>query len=71
MTKKDLKKLRDQLPRGFGKTISEKTGYHFNTVYMVLKGELDNQEVIEAAIELARAENERKKQLQQKIKTLK
>lgn len=70
MTKKDLKNLRSKLPRGYGKILEKRTGKHFNSVYLALKGEINSDVIIEAAIDLAKEENERKKALQEKIKKI-
>lgn len=70
MTKKELKKLRSQMPRGYGKILSERTGKHFNAIYRALNGESKSPEIINAAIDLAFEESKRKKQIQEKIRNL-
>ncbi|MGQ1890621.1 hypothetical protein ACT29H_09285 [Thermophagus sp. OGC60D27] len=70
MTKKELKKLRNELPRGYGRILSEITGKHFNAVYRALKGETNSPEIIQAAINLAKQEKEKKAKIQKQIKSL-
>ena len=53
ITKKESKKLKAVLPRGWSKIIAEKTGVHVNTVLNVMNRGHDNLEVYEAIVILA------------------
>lgn len=53
MTKKELKKLKSKLPRGYVKMLVNETGLSSATISRVLRGDYFNQKVIDAAIKLA------------------
>ena len=50
----DLKKLRDLLPKDFAVQIETTTGFSPSTIYKVLNGKRNNNEIIDAAISLAK-----------------
>ena len=64
---KDLKKLKDALPRGSQKKIATILNIKTRTVKAVLAGDFNNDSVIEEALKIAGAEKERIKLQQQKI----
>ncbi|GEM_PF-2035877 len=55
MTKTDLKKLKEQLPRNYAKLLMEKTGKSYSSVFKTFHegSSLIVYEVVDAAIELA------------------
>jgi hypothetical protein len=75
MTKKELKKIKDNLPRKWRSAISFKTGYTVSYIDYVLKGERDeNSEgakaIIRAAAELAEQHKSEKKEIKELINQL-
>lgn len=53
MNKKELKKIKDLLPEGYGPRLQEITGKSLVTIYNTLNGRTRNDAVIDAAIALA------------------
>jgi hypothetical protein len=70
MTKKDLDRLRKKLPRGYAKILSEKTGKHTSAIYQALTGKINSPEIIEAAIELAKENQQKNADLKRQIDSL-
>lgn len=70
MTKKELIKLKNSLPKGYRDTLSLKFNYSVSTVDMVLVGTRKNIELIKAAIELAKCHKIEMENLSKEIKQL-
>ena len=70
MTKKDLKKLRNSLPKGFRTTIAEQCNCSVSLVEQVLNGVRVNLDVVQAAVELAASHKSRIDELTNQIKSL-
>jgi len=68
--KKELQKIKKQLPRGYSKLASEKTGKSRAYVSHVLNGRLKDLGVINVLIELARKHATDQKNVLAKIKEL-
>ena len=64
MTKENLEKLKKRLPAKWAKLLSLKTGFAKVSIIKVMSGEYDNDNIIDAAIELAE-ENKKKLILRQ------
>lgn len=70
MTKKECKKLRSKLPRGYVKRLIKETGASSATILRVLRGDSFNHSVIDAAIRLAAEHQEAIKAQQNQIESL-
>jgi uncharacterized protein YerC len=70
MTKKELKKLRSKLPRGYVKKIQDTCGVSTATISRVLRGDAFNQTILDAAINLALTHQEIIKTQQNQINAL-
>lgn len=54
MTTRELDKLKDKLPRGYRVTLWKRLNiYSLSTIDKVLRGDFNNKEIIDAAIQLA------------------
>lgn len=62
--------LLEKLPSNYLKTLSERTKYTRNYVYLVLRGERNNPDILSAAIELADEHQENLASLRKKIHSL-
>ena len=49
-----LVKLRNKLPKDYKEILSKETGYSESYIYHVVNGKRNNEEIIKAAIELAK-----------------
>lgn len=65
MKNEDLQKIKQWLPRGYGRRIYNETGITFTTIYATMNGKTHNQKVIDAAIAIAQG-RERKNRKGQK-----
>jgi len=71
MNAKDLKTLRNKLPKKWAATIASSTGKSRVYVWQVLNGkERYNEEIIDAAIELAKQNKEKQANRLEQIKNL-
>ncbi len=70
LSTKDLELLKSKLPHGSINKIGELTGFDKSTVSKVLKGDFHNEEVILAAIKLAREGQSKIENLSSMIKAL-
>lgn len=69
ISKRSLNKLRKRLPKNFIDKVNEmmKEPKHRSTIYRVLSGEIENNQVLEALIEVAEMEQQRIKRLKEKL----
>lgn len=70
ITSKTRKTLLPLLPRNYRKLVSTRVGCHVNTVYNVLHREMDNHEVIEAILALAKEKKTKEKKLANKVQAI-
>lgn len=70
LAKTDLKKLKKSLPSGAAQMLAESQGVTQSYVRMVLNGDREDVELIEAAIELAEAQKRLEETLKEKIQAL-
>lgn len=70
MKKEDLDKLREWLPRGYAKMISETKSVSRVTVYNVSNGKYNNEVVMDALIELAYLNKEKLAEQKKRISSL-
>ena len=71
MNAKDLKTLRNKLPKSWAATIASSTGKSKVYVWQVLNGkERHNDEIIDAAIELAKENKDKEAKRLEQIKSL-
>lgn len=47
-----LQKIKERLPKGYAKTLMGRINVSESTIYKTLRGDLDNETVIKAALEL-------------------
>lgn len=70
MTKDQLIKLKNILPRGYRKTLSDRTKLSVSLVDLVFAGKRQNDQILSVAIEMAESNKKMKEQLSQKIDEL-
>lgn len=70
MNRSELEILLKKLPTTYLKTLSERTMYSRNYVWLVLRGERNNSKIISAAIMLADEYQSELLHFKQKIKSL-
>lgn len=70
MKKEELQKIKQWLPRGYGRRIYNETGISFMTIYATMNGKTHNQKVIDVAIVIAKEEKERTEKARNEIATL-
>jgi hypothetical protein len=70
MTVQELKKLRNNLPRGYGRKVAEMTGKHTSAVYQTLTGKINCSDIIDAAITLAKEEAQRNEDIKNRLKAI-
>ena len=70
MTKKQLEKLRKKLPKNGVFLLSQKTGFTYEYVRLILSGERTNPDVLKAAVELAEKHQKELREIQTKINAL-
>lgn len=70
ISKKALKKLQERLPKGFIHLVLDHLdhSYHKTSIYRVLKGEIQNSEILEALMDVADKSEERKDRLERRAK---
>lgn len=64
MTKSDLKKLKQKLGKNYLQLLSERTGMARSTVFHVMRGDWQNEEIVDTAFIIL--EERRSKEEQQK-----
>jgi len=69
-TNKALEKLKSKLPRNYRSVLAGRTGKSKNTVYLAVKGDIDNPEIIKAAIALAKEEVDKNDDMLKSIQSL-
>lgn len=67
---KELQKIKQWLPRGYGRRIFDETGISFMTIYATMNGKTHNQKVIDAAIAIAKEEKEKAEKAKNEIAAL-
>jgi hypothetical protein len=70
MNRSELEILLKKLPTTYLKTLSERTMYSRNYVWLVLRGERNNSKIIAAALTLADEHQSELSHLKQKIHSL-
>lgn len=70
MTKKELNKLKNSLPRGYRDMIAEQLSCSVTLIDMVFAGNRRNIEIIKVAINIAQTHKEELAELSTKIKDL-
>jgi hypothetical protein len=70
MTKKELEKLRKNLPRGYRDLLASQFNCSTRTVDMVLAGERKNLAIVKSAIEMAIVHKEEMQVLTNQIKAI-
>jgi len=70
VTKKQLKRIKQNLPKHYAKTIAEQTGKSEALVYKVLSGDINNVDILSKAIELAYENSLEKAKIMSKIDKL-
>ncbi len=70
MTKKQLEKLHKKLPKNGVFLLSQKTGFSYEYVRLILSGERNNPQILKAAIELAEKHQKELQEIQSKINAL-
>ncbi len=70
MTKKESKKLRELLPRGYAKKTAKKTKYSRQMVYLVASGKRNNEKILKELFLLAIANKKQQTDIKQKLKDL-
>jgi hypothetical protein len=70
VTTNELKQLKKSLPYGWIDKLIKKTGYSKSMISKTLNKERDNDEIILAAIEMAKENKNTKKKISQKIAQL-
>lgn len=72
ISQKDLLKIRGNLPKAYAKTLEKrlKGQYSKSLIEKVVYGKRDNEDIIEAAIELAQETQNKKAALLERINTL-
>ena len=70
ISKRALKLLKARLPKGFAKFALEDLNgrFHISSIYRVVKGEINNQEILSVLIDLAQKEDLRILRLEKEIK---
>jgi hypothetical protein len=66
-----LQQLRNELPRGYSKTVAEQLGVHASTVRNVAFGRTENLTILEALTRLAGDHQHRREELNKAIENLK
>lgn len=66
MKNEDIEKIKKWLPRGYAKTIRERTGKSVAFIYQVVSGGTNNDEVCKALLDLA-LENKKEIEARQKL----
>jgi len=69
-TTKALKKLKSKLPRNYRSILANRTGKSESAVYKALVGDLNNPEIIKAAIALAKEEVDKNDDMLKDIQSL-
>jgi len=70
MTKKEFKKLRSRLPRGYVRALAEETGTSLATVVRALRGDSPNMAIVDAAIKMAASYQEMIRNQESQINSL-
>lgn len=70
MKNEDLQKIKQWLPRGYGRRIFDETGITFTTIYATMNGKTNNQKVIDLAIIIAKEEKEKAEKAKNEIAAL-
>ena len=70
LTKEEVIKIKEKLPNGWQKTISQATGYSTVFVSHVINGKRENESIVRAALILIKGNEETKKELSKKIKAI-
>lgn len=70
MTKEELEKIRKNMPIGYLAILAERTGKTRDSVSKVLRGVFHSDEIIEAAIILAKETKEKKESMQKGLNEL-
>ena len=70
MTKKDLLKIRKNLPHGSVSKLAEDFGFTKSYIHLILKGKRQNNSVLIAAVELANNAKQELESLSKKTATL-
>lgn len=70
MNKEELQKIKQWLPRGYARQIFNETGLSFMTIYSTMNGKINNQRVIDAAIQIAKEEKDKAEKAKELVSTL-